>query len=414
MAGAVHIRPARLADAAAIGAVHVRTWQAAYEGIVASRFLSSLCPHTRAAEWQQTLAQPPTGLNVFVADAGAGDIVGFVAAGPERSGDRAHAGEIYALYVLPSQQGSGIGHSLLQSAARGLARAGMTTMLLWVLEENARARRFYEKSGGIVLRQQPLDIGGVAYRELAYGWQSVNALLDAPPARNGGPVALRPEPTIEVDHVFVMTSFGAPEAGCLIDAGLREGTPKRHPGQGTSNRRFFFANAMLELLWVDDIADATCGPAAGVRLAERWAQRNCSASPFGICLRPARGEQQLAPFPSWDYLPPYSPLALPVAQSSTQIEEPLLFFIPFHRRMDELPAGQREPIEHPLGVHELTSLRVHAPLLGAPSQSLQRALATGSFAIETGAQWLLELGFDGVRHGRSIDLRPTLPLLLRW
>ena len=411
MAAPVHIRPARIADASAIGAVHLQSWLAAYEGIVAAAFLSSLSAETRAEEWQQALTQPPAGLIVLVAEADAGDIVGFVAAGPERSGDPGHAGEIYALYVLPSKQRSGIGHSLLQSAARGLARAGMTTMLLWVLEENAQARRFYERSGGVPLRRQSLDIGGIAYRELAYGWPSVNALLDVPRVQSE---QARAGQAIEVDHVFVMTSFAAPEARCLIDLGLREGSPKRHPGQGTSNRRFFFANAMLELLWVDDIADATCGPAADTCLAERWAQRSRSASPFGICLRPARGQPQVAPFPTWDYLPPYSPLALPVAQSSRQIDEPLLFFIPFHRRMDELPAGQREPIEHPLGVRELTSLRVYAPAMAAPSVSMQRALASGAFAVEEGAEWLMELGFDGGQQNRSADLRPTLPLLLRW
>jgi GNAT superfamily N-acetyltransferase len=414
MAGSVHIRPARIADAAAIGAVHVQTWRTAYEGIVAAAFLSGLSAQARAAEWQRHLTQPPSGLIVFVAESDAGDIVGFVAAGPERSGDAAHSGEIYALYVLPSQQRSGIGHSLLQSAARCLARAGMTTMLLWVLEANAQARRFYEKSGGVMLKQQSLDIGGVAYQELAYGWPSVNALLDAHGGPGAAATAAQANATIEIDHIFVMTSFAAPEARCLIDLGLREGSPKRHPGQGTSNRRFFFANAMLELLWVDDIADATCGPAAGTCLAERWAQRSCTASPFGICLRPARGQPQVAPFPTWDYLPPYSPLALPVARSSRQIEEPLLFFIPFHRRMDELPAAQREPIEHPLGVHELTSVRVRAPGMNPPSPCMQRALATGAFSVDAGSEWLMELGFDGERRQRSADLRPTLPLVLHW
>jgi ribosomal protein S18 acetylase RimI-like enzyme len=112
MARPVLIRPARIADAAAIGAVHVQTWRAAYEGIVATTFLTTLSAQTRAAQWQQTLVQPRAGLIVLVAETGDRDIVGFVAAGPERSGDPGHAGEIYALYVLPSQQRSGIGHSL--------------------------------------------------------------------------------------------------------------------------------------------------------------------------------------------------------------------------------------------------------------------------------------------------------------
>jgi len=56
----------------------------------------------------------------------------------------------------------------------------------------------------------------------------------------------------ELDHVFIRVSRGAPEAEHLVQFGLREGQPNIHPGQGTANRRFFFINAMLELLWVED------------------------------------------------------------------------------------------------------------------------------------------------------------------
>ncbi len=57
---------------------------------------------------------------------------------------------------------------------------------------------------------------------------------------------------MELDHVFVCTARDAPEAERLRALGLVEGTSNVHHGQGTANRRFFFANAMLELLWVHD------------------------------------------------------------------------------------------------------------------------------------------------------------------
>ena len=58
----------------------------------------------------------------------------------------------------------------------------------------------------------------------------------------------------ELDHVFVCCSAGGPEADALRRAGLSEGSPNTHPGQGTECRRFFFSNAYLELLWVSDAA----------------------------------------------------------------------------------------------------------------------------------------------------------------
>jgi hypothetical protein len=61
---------------------------------------------------------------------------------------------------------------------------------------------------------------------------------------------------IELDHLFVCTAPGAPEAEKLVQFGLHEGPPNQHPSQGTACRRFSFANAMIELFWVSDASEA--------------------------------------------------------------------------------------------------------------------------------------------------------------
>jgi hypothetical protein len=63
---------------------------------------------------------------------------------------------------------------------------------------------------------------------------------------------------IELDHLFVCTALGAPEAEKLVQFGLHEGPPNQHPGQGTACRRFSFANAMIELFWVSEAREAHC------------------------------------------------------------------------------------------------------------------------------------------------------------
>jgi hypothetical protein len=60
----------------------------------------------------------------------------------------------------------------------------------------------------------------------------------------------------ELDHLFVCTAPGGPEAEKLVEFGLHEGPPNRHLGQGTANRRFAFVNAMIELFWVNDASEA--------------------------------------------------------------------------------------------------------------------------------------------------------------
>ena len=221
---------------------------------------------------------------------------------------------------------------------------------------------------------------------------------------------------VEVDHVFVSASVDAPEAQRLIDLGLIEGSSIRHPGQGTANRRFFFANAMLELIWVENEPEARseAEPARRLHLWERWSGRDGAACPFGVCLRPSEGQSDVAPFPAWVYRPAYSPVGLPVANNSTVDSEPLVFYIPLHRRMDSAPADQRQPFVHKLPIRELTAVRIFAPAAATPSPAMLAALESGAFSFQPAARALLELGFDGERRGQRADLRPALPLVLLW
>ena len=62
--------------------------------------------------------------------------------------------------------------------------------------------------------------------------------------------------SIELDHFFILTDPGAPQADLLSGIGLTEGTRNDHPGQGTANRRFFFSITALELVYVSDENEA--------------------------------------------------------------------------------------------------------------------------------------------------------------
>jgi hypothetical protein len=221
---------------------------------------------------------------------------------------------------------------------------------------------------------------------------------------------------VEVDHVFVNASVGAPEAQRLIDLGLVEGSSNLHPGQGTACRRFFFANAMLELVWVENEREARSDaePARRLHLWERWSGRDGAACPFGVCLRPSEGQSDVAPFPTWDYRPAYWPAGYPVANNSTVDTEPLVFYLRMHRRIDTAPEDQRQPYVHSLPIRELTSMRMFAPGAAPPSAAMLAVLRSGAFSFEPAAQPLLELGFDGERQGGRVDLRPALPLVLLW
>jgi glyoxalase-like protein len=216
-----------------------------------------------------------------------------------------------------------------------------------------------------------------------------------------------------LDHAFICTAAGAPGADCLRQFGLTEGSPNRHPGQGTACRRFFFRDAMLELLWVEDEADARSEQTRRTRLWERWREAGCAASPFGIVLRPAPGMETACPFHSWEYRPASMPdLALHIAEDAG-IEEPMWCYLEASRAPADAPPERLHPMEHASGFREVTGVRVVCPSL-AESSVTRRMARAGVIDACAGSEHLLELHFDHGDQGKSMDFRGDLPLIFRW
>lgn len=151
------IRAGSAADAAEIRRVRRESWIAAYTGII-----------DRAAIDRATAEPPPDRpapdpphVRTLVAVGGDDPgVIGFASFGPERSvvsasypavpqagGPTALPGELYALYVTPARWSTGTGRALMGSALAALNEAGYPRVVLWVLADNARARRFYERAG---------------------------------------------------------------------------------------------------------------------------------------------------------------------------------------------------------------------------------------------------------------------------
>jgi hypothetical protein len=207
-----------------------------------------------------------------------------------------------------------------------------------------------------------------------------------------------------VDHVFICTEPGAPVAESLCRFGLTEGPPNRHPGQGTACRRFFFENAMLELLWLADPAEAASPQARPTRLLERCLG-GPGVCPFGIILRP-EVDGEPCPFESWEYRPQTMPdLVLRVA-SRPALDEPMWCYL-------EHPYDRRPSPVHQLEIRRLTGLILQGPT--PPESSVTAAMASlGILHLEPAPAPLMTLCFAATRACRRHDFRPALALELRY
>ncbi|HEY3595607.1 MAG TPA: GNAT family N-acetyltransferase [Polyangiaceae bacterium] len=123
--------------------VQVRSWKAAYRGIIPDAHLDAMSVDESEKRWRASASH--TSPTTIVVAESMGTVVGFASYGPCRDPDwRAHAAEVYALYVDPERYGQSIGGSLMAHALNSFRRNGYRRAALWVLERNAHARSFYE------------------------------------------------------------------------------------------------------------------------------------------------------------------------------------------------------------------------------------------------------------------------------
>lgn len=143
------VRRAKASDAAAITALQVRSWQAAYRGIVPDAFLDNLAEDAWLERWSNQLATaPPAGVHQLVStDAWEGPPRAVAACGPAIVPTAALTGQLYVLYADPGYWGCGHGAALLQRVHELLAADRHSGALLWVAAANTRSIEFYERHG---------------------------------------------------------------------------------------------------------------------------------------------------------------------------------------------------------------------------------------------------------------------------
>jgi ribosomal protein S18 acetylase RimI-like enzyme len=155
------IRPGTPEDAEAVARVHLETWRVAYRDVFPREALEDFSAERVARRAEMHRQAPP-----IVAEVD-GKIVGFVSVG--RANDDDADGELYAIYVHPDHWDRGLGRELIAAGEQRLRELGHEHAVLWVLQDNPRARRFYELAGWTLDgSRRPIEIFGVEVPEIRY------------------------------------------------------------------------------------------------------------------------------------------------------------------------------------------------------------------------------------------------------
>jgi GNAT superfamily N-acetyltransferase len=161
----VVIRAGSAAHAAQIAAVQREAWFAAYEGVIAPEVIDRVTTPDNGARVRQSFRTRPwqrmlVAVDPAAVDPAASGTVGYASFGPEMDvlnapwphpltadGEGGRVAELYALYVRPAWWSTGTGRALMEKVLARSAAAGYRSITLWVLRDNQRARRFYERAG---------------------------------------------------------------------------------------------------------------------------------------------------------------------------------------------------------------------------------------------------------------------------
>jgi ribosomal protein S18 acetylase RimI-like enzyme len=164
----IDVRPARDSDADEISEVHDEAWATAYRGIIPAVALEKMLSRRGPAYWRRLAARGGAGTLVLVFD---GEVAGYATLGPNRVRRLNYGAEIYELYLRPTHQGVGLGKKLFKEARRVLSANKLEGLVVWALEDNQQARRFYAGLGGTEIARSLEPFGDTKLSKIAFAWR---------------------------------------------------------------------------------------------------------------------------------------------------------------------------------------------------------------------------------------------------
>ncbi len=251
-------------------------------------------------------------------------------------------------------------------------------------------------------------------------------LISPIPPRN-----LSPE-GYQIYYLFAFSSVGRQIVPFLRKLGLNCTEPTKNPAHGTVSTLIFFENVYLELFWSEETSHlAQSDMLREFNFLARVNWLETGASPFGFGLSyPTDNDNFLASTveamgtderSTFEQLLPFCSINL------SNPEEPICYLVPDYEakgnRLNRVLATAEQIMNPSLEMRKLTHVKLRVirdqlSLLALPNRVLATPLvslgAQNLVDIEYKKHPLLELTFDDGNQKRFVDLRPLIPIVLRF
>jgi Glyoxalase-like domain len=213
---------------------------------------------------------------------------------------------------------------------------------------------------------------------------------------------------MEIDHIFIFSKNKGKEADEFLEFGFTEGSNRAHIGQGTVNRKFYFENFFIEILWVENENEIKSKLLLPTKLWERSNFENNEYSPFGLCIVNTEETEMLFE-KNIKYQPEYFPkgLEIEILNDEKNPKLPWTFRLPFKGEKKKT----EEPILHKNGINILTKTEFKIPIIEDKFTMLFKKERDIKF--ENNNEINLTLTFDKNRNGKEMKFE-KLPLTIKY
>ncbi|KAI8340252.1 acyl-CoA N-acyltransferase [Chlamydoabsidia padenii] len=157
------LRPATVLDIELLASLHTISWQHSYRTMLPDSYLDNEIGQERLEYWQNKIKAE--GRITMIAQDNQGQAMGFI------SGEMDGRALLDNIHLLPQYQGGGAGQMMMRCFKTWAQERGATQMYLFVLEQNDKAIRFYERNGWQLKRCFKTQLVGIDVSSREYVYQ---------------------------------------------------------------------------------------------------------------------------------------------------------------------------------------------------------------------------------------------------
>lgn len=151
------IERVKLGDEMILAHIQTESWKAAFKDILSPEVLTKYANADKATMMYRRLIEQNIGNAYLLKVQGKPHCIAWWDVTREK--DMPGYAELICIHSLPNQWRKGYGSKMMDTVLHDIVNAGYTKVMLWVFEENERARKFYEKHGFKTTGKVKSDIG---------------------------------------------------------------------------------------------------------------------------------------------------------------------------------------------------------------------------------------------------------------